>query len=324
MGIRGLTTWIENSGCTRLARSPTDAMHHLCIDMNCILHIAYDRQKPTAECTIQSVITLLNKLLHYFPPQKTLALVFDGSAPISKLRTQRERRKTYPSNPNAALDEADIMVGSAFVWDCEQKVEAWAVDHIQRTALPGKEVFFSGSRAPGEGETKIMSHLIRLAHATNFNPDDRIVIVGNDSDLFLHAIACTSYHNLFVVNPFSFIMACIGDLFWDWCGRGDSLSPFTWQQLPTVRTDFVLLWLLCGGDHYPGLENEFPSFWRQYRKLRGNGGEAPFVDHCRKQLGCGLRLLVFSCVKETCGREERSRRCVAPLPTKYTKSEVEG
>jgi hypothetical protein len=323
MGVVGFRRWIENQNCTRMINTPVvapapvsdddgatgaakpnglrPAMQHLMFDMNSLIHNAFDRSNPSAAVLRKHLFANLNKILAWFPPSHTLDVMFDGPSPLSKLKTQRERRRKYP-DPSTGhngkgeppLCEAMLTTGSTLMMELEMEVEAFFLAKVQSGAVKAPAFFFSGCRVPGEGETKITERIIAIANlpsadataaappgdatggaaavGSSYNIDDNFCIIGNDSDLILNCIGLTLYHNYFVVNPFSFLMIAVGDVILSWTRpqRGN-LAP---SQLPGVRTDFVFLMLFAGCDHFPGVEDKAVTFWHTYRKLRGTPAHA--------------------------------------------------
>jgi hypothetical protein len=209
-------------------------------------------------------------------------LVFDGSAPTSKLRTQRDRRQSMLRNPERVeLNEAQIVTGSHFVLECEEHLTNLLTNSLQTGKFGNflisdlSNVRVVGSCVPGEGEVKIGQELRRIYHSQNllncYSGADKIVVVGNDSDLVLTCIACVEYHNFFVVNPYSLIMTHVGELMTHWVNAVPNRQLLL-EHLPSFRVDFVFLMLLAGGDHFPGIEDDCVHLWRKYRKLRADGG----------------------------------------------------
>lgn len=284
MGTFGLWKYVAAHNVQYAAdKQVPGGVDHLFLDMNGIMHTCYSKDHPTRSATVKNVLALLNKLFQQFTPRKSLVVVFDGPAPTAKLRTQRERRQSMIRNPQKQeLNEAQIVTGSTFVLECEEEVLQYinhgvaggkiggsiATEHMTRVSLVG-------SCVPGEGEIKIAEELKQIFSTAIdqgvYDADDQIVIVGNDSDLILTSIACTAYHNFYVVNPYTFVSTNVGELFAHWVNAVPNRQLHL-ELLPSYRIDFVFLMLLAGGDHYPGVEDDCIFLWRKYRKLRADGG----------------------------------------------------
>jgi hypothetical protein len=279
MGTFGLWKYIAAHNVQYAAdKKVGGGVDHMFFDMNGLMHMSYSKASPTSATTIKNLKSLIQKLLNLYNPRKSLIVVFDGPAPTAKLRTQRERRQTMlKSNESMELNEAQIVTGSAFVIECEKEILEFLKTGAAQKKLCGVEIDsmmvlrVNGSTVPGEGEVKIGQEMRRLPHIGAYDPDDRIVVVGNDSDLILTCVACTSYHNFFVINPFTFVATHVGELMSHWTNV-DSVRKLPLELLPSFRLDFVFLALLAGGDHYPGIEDDWLQLWRRYRKLRLDGG----------------------------------------------------
>lgn len=283
MGTFGLWKYVSSHNVAQQADAKVPKpIEHLFLDMNGIMHMSYTKQAPTAQATIKNILALVQKLIHLYPPSQSLVLVFDGTAPTSKLRTQRERRQTMIRSPEKVeLNEAQIVTGSTFVLHVEEEVEKFVREGLASGKLCGEltsglsNVIIIGSRVPGEGETKIGQEIRALYSSQvargSYSSADRFVIVGNDSDLILTCIAATPYHNFFLVNPYTFVATCVGELMTHWVNAVPNRQLLL-EHLPSFRMDFVFLMLLAGGDHFPGIEEDAVFLWRKYRKLRADGG----------------------------------------------------
>lgn len=280
MGTFGLWKYVASHNVQYASdKKVPGGIDHMFLDMNGIMHMCYSKATPTKAATIKNIKALLQKLLNTYTPRKTLVVVFDGPAPTAKLRTQRERRQSMLKNSEPLeLNEAQIVTGSSFVLECEREIVEFLRVGADQRKLCGNPIDemvvlrVNGSTVAGEGEIKIGQEMQRLPEAAGpYDPDDRIVVVGNDSDLVLTCIACTPYHNFFVVNPFTFVATYVGELMTHWTNV-DANRKLPMELLPSFRLDFVFIALLAGGDHYPGIEDEWLHLWRKYRHLRLDGG----------------------------------------------------
>jgi hypothetical protein len=279
MGVHGLWKYLGSHNVSKLLPSNAKIaveVQHLFFDMNGVMHTAYTRKNPTVAATIAATIAILKQMLELFNPTQSIILVFDGPAPLSKLSEQRERRQSHLSDAQKIeLNEAEIVTGGAFVIRCEQEVTTFVQQYVATSRSSAGRVHINGSTTPGEGETKIANELqcifAQQIADNKYNGSDNIVLVGNDSDLVLTSIACTAFTNFFVVNPFSLIVSCIGDIFQHWAHAVPN-KHLPIEHLSSHRIDFVFIMLLAGGDHYPGIEDDAVDLWRKYRKLRADGG----------------------------------------------------
>lgn len=256
-------------------KNPEVPVDHLLLDMNSVLHLCYSRQSPTFHSTIQLTIQHVKRFIDKYRPKYSLVFAFDGPAPISKISEQRHRRaKSVMCNEKMELNDAEIIAGSAFMLKCEEALEQELGRIIEsRSSLQNVQII--GSRVPGEGEAKISQELLRLYRfqvTTNtYTAADRIMLVGGDSDLILASIACTPYHNFYLLNPYTLVVTQIGELMSHWVNAVPNRQLHL-DYLPSYRKDFVFLMLLAGGDHFTGVEDDAVALWRNYRKLRADGG----------------------------------------------------
>lgn len=279
MGTFGLWKYVAAHNVQYAADKKVEGgVDHLFLDMNGLMHMCYSKATPTKAATIKNLKSLLQKILNLYSPRKTLFVIFDGPAPTAKLHTQRERRRSMLKVENLELNEAQIVTGSPFVIECEREILEFMRAGVAQMKLCGIDISdmmvlrVNGSTVPGEGEVKIGQEMKRLPYiAGPYNPDDRVVVVGNDSDLVLTCVACPAYHNLYVINPCTFVSTNVGELMTHWTNV-DSHRKLPLELLPSFRLDFVFLALLAGGDHYPGIEDDWLQLWRKYRKLRLDGG----------------------------------------------------
>ena len=164
MGIRGLSRWLAQLGCSAdlskhgpLAALPTD---HLLIDMNCVMHLAYDSADPSRERTLQRTARIVQDAVARFRPAKSLTIVFDGFAPLAKLQVQRERRAGYAivgdaeggsrrgvdgsavagsnssSRTDSLLHEGEITPGSPYVLQVEAAIAALVFGTLTKQQPP--------------------------------------------------------------------------------------------------------------------------------------------------------------------------------------------
>lgn len=102
-------------------------------------------------------------------------------------------------------------------------------------------------------------------------PDDTVVVMGNDIDLVMTCLGATAFHNFSIISPSSLQLIRVSDILYRWlkatsATRGD--TPFSPSQLPSIRIDFIFLFLLNGGDHYTGAGEVAMALWRRYRSVR--------------------------------------------------------
>lgn len=311
MGVKGLWSYVEHHNIqyafpSKNARTDCYAVNprHLLVDMNAVLHIAYDPTRPTTAATLRAVAAKMNELLTCVRARDTLVLVYDGVAPIAKLKTQKERRNSlsvHPPRPastvasskvrgnssirvspwytcdpvlgDVPLHREEILCGAEFVLACEEYIATYLQQ--RKTHYSWAKLIVSGCCEPGEGEVKISALLRRLWAETvadgSYSPDDTVTIVGNDSDLILVAMVAVPYSYYTLIDPFDLSLTSLWELMNHW-SQAVPNPPLPAELLPSYRIDFVFLMLLSGDDYYEGIGGDSVALWRRYRHLRANEG----------------------------------------------------
>ena len=281
MGVPSLWRYLEDHRLLRHLGKGSDSLecNHLFIDMNSVMHGCYNPKLPTRKDTLDNVMATLERVLAKLTPSDSVTFAFDGVAPLAKLATQRDRRRTQLeglTKKPVDLNQAMIVTGSIFVHECEEAlilaIKGWMASKVISTTLP---VYLSSFQAPGEGETKLTRRLLSIASEQlskgTYTGADISVFVGTDSDLVLGCIGCTPFHNLFVMNPHTELLTDVGSLLTHWVNLPHGrFLPL--DLLPSYRVDFVMCLTLAGCDFYKGLEEQALELWRQYRFLRLEGG----------------------------------------------------
>ncbi|KAK7201762.1 XRN 5'-3' exonuclease N-terminus [Novymonas esmeraldas] len=333
MGVKGLWSYVEHHHIqyaypNKNARADCYGVNprHLLIDMNAVLHVAYDASAPTTAATLRAVAAKVDELLSKVRPHDTLTLVYDGVAPLAKLKTQKERRHSlsvHPPRPATSavgggssrrvshgavsvspwytcdpvrgevpLHREEITCGAEFVLACEEYVTA----HLQRQRAQHSWSTLSvcGCREPGEGEVKIASLVrwlwARTAADGTYSPDDAVTLVGNDSDLALVAMVSVAYSYFTLIDPFDLSLTSLRELMDHW-SQAVPNPPLPAALLPSYRIDFVFLMLLSGDDYYDGIRGDSVALWRRYRHLRANEGFFRRALVSGPHLGLDLELL---------------------------------
>ncbi|CAJ1989960.1 XRN 5'-3' exonuclease N-inus [Leishmania donovani] len=311
MGVKGLWSYVEHHSIqyafpNKNARADCYAANprHLLVDMNAVLHIAYDPTRPTTAATLRAVTAKMDELLTRVRARDTLVLVYDGVAPIAKLKTQKERRNSlsvHPPRPATAvasskgsgnssirvspwytcdpvlgevpLHREEILCGAEFVLACEEYITTYLQQ--RKAHYSWAKLIVSGCCEPGEGEVKMSALLRRLWAETvadgSYSQDDVVTMVGNDSDLILVAMVAVPYSYYTLIDPFDLSLTSLWELMNHW-SQAVPNPPLPAELLPSYRIDFVFLMLLSGDDYYEGIGGDSIALWRRYRHLRVNEG----------------------------------------------------
>lgn len=144
-------------------------------------------------------------------PKKVLFLAIDGVAPRAKLNQQRARRFRAAEERTESIsrakesgqlvDESELFdsncitpgtefmdeVGRCIVWFIRKKVKE---DPLWQSL----DIVFSGHDVPGEGEHKIMDFLRELRQSSDYDPNTRHCMYGQDADLIMLGLSSHEPH----------------------------------------------------------------------------------------------------------------------------------
>lgn len=188
-GVVGLNRYMQSKWTQAyevVTRKGAKQFEHVFVDMNGVIHPAL-REAQDEESLILNLFRQLDRMLAYVQPTRSVTLAVDGPAPVAKLSTQRERRAEVCNGKR--MQKCDLMKmaitpGSELM--SERIAEALKYYCAQRLGTQKyKGVVFEvcGPDVPGEGEVKMLGKVEGLSKGSS------CVLVGNDSDLLLLALA---------------------------------------------------------------------------------------------------------------------------------------
>ncbi len=202
---------------TILRMSKLNTIHHLYLDMNCLIHPACRSILSKADKSISkkelelkmlnSVRDYLTKVVTFANPTELLYISIDGPAPKAKMSQQRQRRfrsvlyrktvqdiksklkvydETYDWDTNA------ITPGTKFMEKLSKNLE-----NFLKTSpiFSDIKIIFSDSNVPGEGEHKIYNYIKN--NIKNLN-DKTLSVYGLDADLIMLSMA-SQQDNIFLL-----------------------------------------------------------------------------------------------------------------------------
>lgn len=221
----------------------------------------------------RSFYTTLCSILFRFHPLQRLTLAVDGSAPISKLQTQLERRNTNERGDvfkRLLFNSRKLSPGNLFMAFVDKSIvhisQDILLERIRNTkSKPSElEIICDSSTFPGESETKIFRDIIY-----SFESDQRElsrVVCSSDSDCVLSCITQV-IPGSFAVDPFlppSFPLSFFSaDRFMQYLMNLDQ------DNYDRLRIDLVFLCLLQGNDYFPSFSNiDLQHVWREYLRYR--------------------------------------------------------
>ena len=143
----------------------------------------------------------LDKIIKLVNPNKRVFLAIDGSAPLSKINQQRQRRfKSALENDDGAFDSNCITPGTKFL-DYMSKYLDWFIrKQISNKEWKNIEVIFSSEKCAGEGEHKLVKYV--RDHGIK---NESFMMQGMDADLFMLSLA-THFPNFHILreNPYRY------------------------------------------------------------------------------------------------------------------------
>ena len=202
---------------TILRMSKLNTIHHLYLDMNCLIHPACRSILSKADKSISkkelelkmlnSVRDYLTKVVTFANPTELLYISIDGPAPKAKMSQQRQRRfrsvlyrktvqdiksklkvydETYDWDTNA------ITPGTKFMEKLSKNLESFLKTSPIFSDI---KIIFSDSNVPGEGEHKIYNYIKN--NIKNLN-DKTLSVYGLDADLIMLSMA-SQQDNIFLL-----------------------------------------------------------------------------------------------------------------------------
>ena len=203
MGVPGLFKFIKTKygSCVETVdrNKVMPVYDNLYIDFNGIIHYCTHGTNNVGRVCSYDIIAsrlfvILDNLISFVNPQKSVYLVVDGAVPRSKLNQQRCRRFQSSQNrsKNACINDEDLfdancispgtkfmeMVNSILKYYIQQRIDS---------DLTWKRLKFiySSYRQSKEGEHKIMEYLQYQIKHDLYNENERNIIYGSDADLVL-------------------------------------------------------------------------------------------------------------------------------------------
>lgn len=192
------------------------------------------RHKEVARHVGQGIYQVLNR----FRPTKTLSLFMDGSEILHK--AQKTRASTITKKTESRLAR---LPGTPLMQAVEDRIIKMMPENRQ---FP-PEVVFSGTCCDGPMEQKLSAWALDVASRDRFKPTDSLLLVGG-SELFLNSLALTPFYNVVnaVQSGSDFKQTNIQDIL-QWLNCGERAKAGDNAFLAKVRTDVVLLYILCHG-----------------------------------------------------------------------------
>ncbi|CUG88136.1 RNA editing 3 exouridylylase MP99, putative [Bodo saltans] len=200
-----------------------------------------------AECVKFVSKQIFNTLLKRVKPTKSLALMFDGTDPLWRLR----RGRAYPGRHFESRFYRSA--ASPMVYSLEDKLLQGVVEMTKVKSGSFDEFLISGPATVGSAESKISQWMLDLASKSG-SKNESVCLIGG-SDLFMSALGAVPFYNVTTMSTSSadfkslsvketFEWLLMENLFTNATAANDVEAA---KRLAQVRTDVVLLLLICNG-----------------------------------------------------------------------------
>lgn len=177
---------------------------NLYFDLNCLIHPQchkileenkdWSNKDKLELLMINQIKKYISELVIYINPNKLIYISIDGSAPLAKIKQQRDRRymsikekefisnlkKKYNKSQTKIWDTNVITPGTLFMHKLKKELITYIKDELE---FSGK-IIFSSADIEGEGEQKILEYLKK-----NINKKKVECIYGLDADLIMLSLA---------------------------------------------------------------------------------------------------------------------------------------
>lgn len=176
-------------------------------DLNCLIHPQcnkiinenpnWNNREYLEDLMILQIKQYMTEVINYISPKKMLFISIDGSAPLAKIKQQRDRRfKSIKEKQFIQETKKQYEIESPNVWDTNvitpgtkfmDKLKKSINIYINKELNFKGNVIFSSANTAGEGEHKILEYI-----KTNRHKNESECIYGLDADLIMLAMSSQS------------------------------------------------------------------------------------------------------------------------------------
>ncbi|MBI96544.1 hypothetical protein CL656_05310 [bacterium] len=155
---------------------------------------------------IENTINKINFVINLFNVEKEVVVCFDGVAPLSKLKQQRERRfkswiKSDITEEQNKWNTCSITPGTQFMKKLNEQLDNYKLNYYKLNNDRKEKITILDSRFNGEGEQKIFDYLKNhypnpnQISTTMMKVNLKICIYGLDSDLIMLSLLHNNFYN---------------------------------------------------------------------------------------------------------------------------------
>lgn len=259
MGIPNYYQWLkQNYASCFVHMNQKNVYDYIYFDMNHLLH------HGIYSCTTEkeffaSVGYQLDLIFYNFLPRKHIILAIDGPSPHAKVLLQRKRRQMgIESVDMNKLNSLHLSPGTKIM----RNLDTYLANYMDKyTNIFQPKYTIISTTEPDEGELKLFK---KLHEFENLDANSSHLIVGNDADLIVLAMAAINSKNMNILvkqdSTYEFVdVSKLIDLY---------TKKYTWPvDISRIRLDYVILSLMLGNDYIPKLSYvNMENIWSVYHK----------------------------------------------------------
>lgn len=250
MGIQGYNEWLKTNHPKCFRRiGRVHKYNHCMLDLNFVLHNAIHKS-TSMKGFMTRVCRSLDFILSRIIATHSVYVAIDGPPPYSKIALQRKRRAMVtPEKLKGNISSLCLTPGTDLMNELDEHLVKYFHNRSQWFRYRRTRFKISPSSETGEGEVKIFGEIRRIIAK---HPRDRFLVVGNDADLVVLAMACQPTLNVDILirtDKYHQIIST-ADLLKSYHAsltRSMMVSP----SMSELRNDFVVLSIMMGNDYLP-------------------------------------------------------------------------
>ena len=202
MGIEKFHTWLKNTYYTSIMDYDNGSYEHIYVDLNFLLHRLVSYVSSENEL-LERMKKSLSTIVTNNRPLKSLTLAADGSATYAKIMLQKKRRtqtaqslmaKQTNDDSSAKLSSLLLTPGTEFMNKFNTMIKNYA-HNLKEILSSNVNINLDLSDNPDESEFKICRYLRK--NSTNIC--DTHLIISNDADIILIAMAQMNTYNVYIL-----------------------------------------------------------------------------------------------------------------------------
>lgn len=251
MGIANFYSWIKEQYPMAFKKT-TGIYDNVYIDLNYLLHMCSYNCRSKDEI-ISRLKSIIETIIKFSIPVKTLNLFTDGASSLAKLLLQRKRRLNISrSDKDLEISSLNFTPGTKFMIDLENNLKD--LKKKIETIYNIKVNIFANSN--DEAELKIKNSLMKNSRLSK---NDTHIVVTNDADVVVMMLTNCNYEKICILfKDDNYCTLSLGELIKEHCKLyGTSKAP---------NLDFSFLSLFLGNDYIPKVNFATPDkLWKIYR-----------------------------------------------------------